>query len=540
MGQAAIGSFDTLNPLSIKGNAAKGLDLVTDRLMARVWDEPFTLYPLIAEKVDVPEDRSSLTVFVNPKARFHDGTPITADDVLFSYETLKAGGRPNMRRIYQLATHVGKLDERTVKFSFGPGHDRETVMIFAMMPVVSKAWWTGKTFDSTTLEIPLGNGPYKVVSIDPGRKITLERVKDYWAADLLPNKGHNNFDRIVYDYFRDDTVAFESFKSGGLNVRREWDVTTWHGGYDFPALKDGRVRQESLRHGRPDRVRAFIFNTRRPPFDDIRVRRALNLAFDFEWVNRSLFHDQYERIASYFPNTNLAATGTPSAAELDLLAPWKDKLSPDIFGPAYAPPRNATPAEKRENLLKADALLKEAGWSVVNGVRMKDGQPFSFEILLDNPNNEKTALAFVRNIERLGIKANIRVLDNAAYLDRLRDYSFDMTLYYWLSTLSPGTEQYLYWSCEAAKQPSRWNYAGVCNPAADALSQNIAKTTTREGLIAHVRALDRILTHGEYMIPLYINAHDYIASWAEIRRPETIPLYGPVLETWWAEPQVRN
>lgn len=509
--QAAIGTFDTLNPYNIKGKAAQGMDLVTDRLMARVWDEPFTMYPMIAEKIDVPADRSSITFYLNPKARFHDGSPITADDVLFTFETLKQYGRPNMRRIYKLVTRADKIGDRSVKFSLGEGYDRETVMILSLMPVLSKAYWTGKNFDETTLTPFLSNGAYKIVSVDPGRKITYERVKDYWAADLLPNKGHYNVDRVVYDYFRDDSVAFEAFKTGDLQLRREWDAGLWRTGYDFPAIKTGKAVHEELKHGRPDRVRAFIFNARREPFKDIKVREALNLLFDFEWVNKNLYNGMYHRIGSYFPNTELASPDNP------------------------AQPVNETPEQKRANMLKADTLLKDAGWVLKNGKRInaKTGKQMTFEIMLDDPSNEKIALSFVRSLKRMGINANIRTLDSAAFLGRLNDYDFDMTLYYWMSTLSPGTEQYLYWSCEAADFPSRWNYAGICDKNIDLLSKSIPAAKTREDLVAKVRALDHALITGTYMIPLYYNPQDFVAYWKPLTHPDTMPLYGTVLETWW-------
>lgn len=507
--QAAIGTFDTLNPYNIKGKAPPGLDLVTDRLMARVWDEPFTMYPLIAEKVDVPDDRSGITFYLNPKARFHDGSSITADDVLFSFETLREFGRPNMRRIYKLATAV-KKDARTVVFSFSKGYDRETIMILAMMPILSKNYWAGKTFDTTTLSPPLGSGPYKIASIDPGRRIVYERVKDYWASNLLPNAGHNNFDQVVYDFYRDDTVAFEAFKSGNLNFRREWDAGLWTSGYDVPAVQDGRIIKDTLPHGRPDRVRAFIFNTRRAPFNDTKVRQALNLAFDFDWVNKNLYHGLYKQISSYFPNTNLAHQSTPPAA-------------PD----------------RRTALKRADDLLKQAGWMIKDGNRVnaKTGKEFDFEITLDDPGNEKVALAFAGNLKRLGITPRVRVLDAAAFRGRLNDYDFDMTLYYWMSTLSPGSEQYLYWSCEAANTPGRWNYAGICAPEIDALSQSIAAAKTRDDLVGRVKKLDARLMKGAYMIPLYYNPNDYVAFWRPLKHPETMPIYGTVIETWWMDPE---
>ncbi len=508
--QAAIGSFDTVNPYNIKGKVAVGMDLVTDRLMVRVWDEPFTMYPMIAQSVDVPEDRSSITFHLDPRARFHDGSPITAADVEFTFNTLKEFGRPNMRRIYKIVTKVEKPDARTIKFTLGPERDRETVMILTLMPVLSKAYWTGKTFDQTTLTPFLSNGAYKIASVDPGRRIVYERVKDYWAADLMPNRGHFNFDRIIYDFYRDDGVAFESFKSGDLNFRREWDAGLWTSGYDFPALKQGKVVKENLKHGRPDRVRGFIFNTRREPFKDIRVRQAFNLLFDFEWMNQSLYHGLYKRINSYYPNTDMAATNT---------------LPPVV---------NGTPEQKRENMRKADALLKDAGWSIKNGVRVnRDGKPLTFEIMLDDPSNEKIALSFVNSLKRMGITPTIRTLDSAAFLGRLNQYDFDMTLYFWMSTLSPGTEQYLYWSCEAAEQPSRWNYAGICDKNIDLLSKSIAAAKTREELVRSVQALDSALMAGSYMIPLYYNPQDFVASWKPLGHPDTMPLYGTVLETWW-------
>lgn len=509
--QAAIGTFDTLNPYNIKGKAPVGMDLVTDRLMARVWDEPFTMYPMIAEKVDVPADRSAITFFLNPKARFHDGSPITTADVNFTFETLREQGRPNMRRIYKLVSKVDMPDARTIKFTLGEGYDRETVMILAMMPVLSKAYWSGKVFDETSLTPFLSNGAYKIATVEAGRRIVYERVRDYWGAGLLPNRGHFNFDKVVYDFYRDDSVAFESFKSGDLNLRREWDAGQWRNGYDFPALKTGKAVQEPLTHGRPDRVRGFIFNTRRAPFDDIRVREAMNLLFDFEWVNQNLYHGLYARINSYFPGTDLAAMDTPP------------------------PVSNKTAAEKRENMKRADALLKEAGWIVKNGVRVneKTGKAMSFEIMLDDPSNEKIALSFVRSLKRMGITPHVRVLDAAAFLGRLNQYDFDMTVYFWMSTLSPGTEQYLYWSCEAAGTPSRWNYAGICDKNIDLLSKSIATAKTREELVGKVRALDTALMKGHYMIPLYYNPRDFVAYWKPLARPETVPLYGMVLETWW-------
>lgn len=537
--QAAIGTFDSLNPYAIKGKAAQGLAYVHDRLMTRVWDEPFTLYAGIAKGAEVAADRSAITFHIDERAKFQDGSPITADDVIFTFETLREYGRPNMRRVYKLVRAVEKRDDHTVHFTLGDGYDRETVMILAIMPVLSKAWWSGRDFDSASLDIPVASGPYKIASVDPGRKIIYERNPDYWAANLPVNRGHYNFDRIVFDYFRDDTVAFESFKAGQLDLRREWDANKWAKGYDLPAVRNGTITVENIAHGRPERVNALIPNTRRAPFDDIRVREALGLALDFGWMNQNLFYGLYQQVNSFYPNSLLAATGEPDDAQRAILEHYKDILPSEIFGPVWQPPASGTPDAMRENIRRADELLKDAGWIVKDGQRVHtaSGKIFTFEIMLGSADDEKLGLAFVRGLKRLGITATLRVLDQAAFIARLNEYDYDMVLYYWLSTLSPGTEQILYWGCEAAKQPARWNYAGICNPAIDAIAAGIANAADYTDLVAHARALDRVLLDGRYMIPLYYPGKDFIARRTSIQRPETTPLYGMVLETWWEKPE---
>ncbi len=525
---SALGTFDTVNPFSIKGKAAEGLDYIYDRLSIRTWDEPFTLYPLIAERFDIAQDRSSLTVHINPKARFHDGSPITAEDVLYSFDTLKNEGRPNMRRVYRLVKHAAKTDSMTVHFDFGDGYDQETPLILAMMPVLSKAYWKDRTFDSTTLDAPLSNGPYRIKTIDPGRKIVYERVPDYWAKDHFARIGHNNFDEIVYDYFRDDMVAFEAFKAGEVDFRREYNIGRWSSGYDFPALTEGRVKKEAIPHSRPERLRSLIFNTRRTPFDNIKVREALDLALDFDWINQNIFYGQYKRITSFYPNSELAATGLPSEKELALLKPWEESLPDTVFGPAQT--QTDAIKDKRTALRKANALLNEAGYPV------QDGKRFSFEILINAPEDEKIVLSYKQALERLGITVSIRVLDTASFRDRLNDYDYDMVLYHWISSLSPGTEQMLYWSCEAANQPARWNYPGICSKAVDSIASGIAQAKTREDLVTHVHALDRILFHSHYVIPLYYAGKDFVAYNTAFQRPENTPIYGTILETWWMTP----
>lgn len=529
--QSALGSFDTLNPFTIKGKAAQGLNLVYDRLMARSWDEAFTLYPLIAQSVEVPEDRSSITFHLNPAAKFSDGSPITTDDVLFSFNILKEKGRPNMRAVYKLVDRIEKPDADSLKFVLGPAHDRETVLIIAMMPILSKAYWADKKFDVTTLSIPVTNGPYKISSVDPGRRIVLERNKDYWAKDLPVNKGLYNFDRITTDYFRDESVALEAFKKGDVGLRIEQDPGRWAKSYQG----SGKINQESLPHGRVERMWGMIFNLRRAPFDDIRVRKALSLMIDYDWINKNIFHGLYKPTNSFYPNSNLSASGTPDEAELALLEPYRSSLPAEVFGTSWEPANTANPAILRENQRKADALLKEAGWIIKDGVRVnsKTGKPFSFEILLGSADDEKIALAFKRSLARLGINITMRTLDAAAFNDRLLSYEYDMTLYFWQNTLSPGTEQKLYWSCQSAKEPGRFNYSGFCHQASDMLAKNIPQVKTREELVANVRALDRILTWEHIAIPLFYSGKDMVASWPQLAHPEKDALYGNTMESWY-------
>jgi ABC-type oligopeptide transport system substrate-binding subunit len=536
---SASGSFDTVNPFSLKGKSAQGLNYTYDRLMGRSWDEPFTLYPLIAARADIPDDRSSLTVFINPDARFQDKSPITPDDVIFSFNTLKEHGRPNMRQVYKLVASVEQVPGNGVKFTLGPVYDRETVMILAMMPVLSKAYWTGKEFDRTTLTPPVTSGPYKITGVDPGRRLVLERDPEYWAKDLPINKGLYNFDRISIDYYRDENIAFEAFKSGNVDIRPDLDPGRWATGYNIPALKSGQIRQEVIKHGRVERMWGFIFNLRRAPFDDVNVRKALSLMIDYDWINQNIFHGQFNATTSFYPNSHLAAVGSPSAAELELLEPYRDSLPPEVFGPAWQPAASGNSTAVREAQKEADALLKSAGWIIKNGKRVnaKTGKPLTFEILLNAPEDEKVALSFKRSLGRLGIDVSLRTLDTAAFRDRLNSFDYDMTLYFWMNSLSPGTEQMLYWGCEAAQQQGRFNFSGICTPASDALAARIPQVDTREDLVTTVRALDRILTWSHIAIPLFYSGKDQVASHKGFARPATVSLYGNTMESWWYAPQ---
>ena len=519
---SAIGTFDTLNPYTIKGQAPPNMNLVYDRLMRRVWDEPFTLYPLIAKSYEIASDRSWIKFTIDERAKFHDGSPITIKDIEFSFQTLREHGRPNMQRIYKLVnnTEISK-DQTEIKFTFAEGYDRETALIVAMMPVLSKAWWAKHEFNATTTDAPLANGPYRIIHSDTGRKITYERVSDYWAKDLLANKGHYNFKSITYDYYRDDTIALEAFKKGDLDIRREWDIGKWNTAY--ADMAKNQVQYNSP-HQRPERTHGFIFNTRRAPFDDINVRKALTLAFDESWVAKNLYHSSFKRIDSIFPNSSLAASQELSVTERTALMPWVESIKPELLEfkgrglytnemlktrDKIAP----SPSNMRKRLKYADQLLSQAGWIVQNGVRIHRDtlSAFSFELLVSTPQEEKIALSYQRNLERLGVALIIRMADSATFQERKNSYNYDSLAFYWQNSLSPGTEQMLYWSCNAAEQQGRFNYAGICNPALDHFAAQISQTHDYETLTLNARLIDRIVFSEHIFIPLFYKNVDYIA-----------------------------
>lgn len=528
---AAIGTFDTLNPYSIKGQAPEYMSLVYDRLMRRVWDEPFTMYPLIAERAEVSDDRSEVTFHINPKARFHDGSPITAHDVMYSFETLKELGRPNMRRIYKLVDKAKIKSKHEIYFHFGEGYDRETVMIFALMPVLSKSWWSAHNFDSTITEIPLLNGPYKIKESETGKKIIYERVEDYWASDLLVNKGHYNFNTITYDYFRDDTIALEAFKKGDLDIRREWDIAKWQSAYDN--LSHDIIRDQ-IPHQRPERAHGFIMNLRRAPFDNINVRKALSLAFDEDWVSGNIYHHQFKRVDSFYPNSALAAPSIFEEHTLSMAQKFADTLPSDF----YVPDALTQKKSYRDRLQTASQLLEDAGWIVKDGKRVqKDtSSPLTFKLIVSTPQEEKIALTYKRSLKRLGIDLSIRMLDSATFQERKMNYDYDMISFYWQNSLSPGTEQMLYWSCASAKKTAQFNFSGICNPALDHFSSSIANAQTYDELLSYAHIIDRILYSSYIMVPLFYNGADYIAYNKNIHHPEKPPLYGAVVETWWSNP----
>lgn len=530
------GTFDNLNPYIVKGQPPDGIGLPFESLLAPSADEPFSMYGLIAESIDTPADRSWATYVIRKEARWHDGQPITPEDVIFSLDVLRAKGAPNYRFYYAGVDKAEKVGPRAVKFTFKPGDNRELPLIVGEMPILPKHYWQGKTFENTTLEPPLGSGPYKVGAFEPGRFIVYERVRDYWAKDLPVHKGQYNFDRIRYDFYRDATVALEALKAGEFDFREENEAKKWATAYDdWPALKDGRARKVRLDNHLPAGMQSYATNLRRPLFADARVRQALAYAFDFEWTNANLFYGQYRRTESYFANSELAATGLPGPDELAVLEPLRAQLPPEVFTTPYHAPRTTPEQGIRPNLRIAMKLLEEAGWQVVDGKLVKDGQPFRFEILLSSAAFERVSLPFVRNLARLGIEARVRTVDTTQYVNRVRAFDFDMIVMSWGESLSPGNEQAMFWTSAAADQPGSRNVGGIRNPAVDRLVDLVIGAPDRRQLVARTRALDRVLLWNHYVIPQWHLGSNRLAYWDKFGMPATVPMKGYQIYAWWAK-----
>jgi len=530
----SYGSFDNLNRVAFKGSKAAGLGYVNDTLMRRVWDEAFTMYGLIAEYVEMPEDRSSITFYLNPKATFHDGSPITRDDVLFSLETFQTKGTPNQKKTYGKVISTEMIGDNGIKMTFVDNEDKELPLIVAgFLPIIPKKFYSNIDVTKTFLDIPLGSGPYAIDNVDPGRQITYTRVENYWAKDLPVNKGLYNFDKIIYDYYKDSNVLVEAFKVNEYDFRREYNVKRWLSEYNFKAVQSGEVVLEEMNNDRPVGMNGLVLNTRKEIFNNRKVRLALSYAYDHEWINKTIYQNAYVRTDSYFDNSPLASSGLPSEQELELLNPWKDQLPKEIFTENFVPPSTDGSGNDRTNLLKAKNILEQEGWIIENGKLTKNGKEFTFEFLIVSPSDEKIALAYQSNLKKLGITMEVRTVDSSQYQARLLNYDFDMIKRYWGVSLSPGNEQQFYWGSEVGKKDGSRNYAGIDSPVVDALIKNLINATDREELTTAIHALDRVLLWGHYVVPLYHSNKDRIAYWNFFEYPDKIPLYGIVIESWW-------
>jgi microcin C transport system substrate-binding protein len=530
-------SFDTFNPFVLKGVPAAGAGLLFDSLTVRAEDEPETAYGLIAESMEMPKDRTWVIYHLRPQARFNDGTPITADDVLWTFNTLREKGRPLFRVYYGDVVKAETTDDHSVKFSFKNGENRELAQILGEMPVLSKAYFATHEFERASLEAPLGSGPYVVDGYEPGRTVTYRRVENFWGKDLPVNRGRHNFDVIKYIYYRDRSASLEGFKAGDYDRRLEYTARDWTEGYDSPAFRAGLYKKEVTPRGGVRPLQGFAYNTRRPIFGDRRVREALGYALDFEWTNKTFFYGLYERSNSYFGNSELAATGLPEDGELKILEGYRGKIPDEVFTKVYEPPKSDGSGNIRENLRKALDLLKQAGWSVKDGrlANDKTGEPFRFEILLTADSSfTRITQPFVENLKRIGIAASIRGVDDAQYTQRLQNFDFDMTIVAMGQSLSPGNEQRDYWTSGAAETPDSQNLMGVRDPVVDDLVEKLIGAPDRQTLIAYTRALDRALLWGFYIIPQWYDGNQRLASWDKFSRPAMPPKYGSAInDTWW-------
>ncbi len=533
--QAAIGTFDTFNDFILKGVSAAGIGLIYDTLMAKAEDEPFSQYGLIAEKVKVADDKASVIFYLNPQARFHDGHKITAADVVFTFNLLINEGQPMYKRYYSEVTGVTALDESRVEFTFKDGSNAELPLIVGQLVVLPQHFWQDKDFNNADLTVPLGSGAYRVKSFVPGKTVSYERVPDYWAVDLPVNRGLNNFGTLIFDYYRDATVALEAFKSGEYDFRHENVSKNWATLYKGPQFRDGRIIKKEISHEIPQGMQGFVFNTRREFFKDSRVREALIYAFDFEWSNKNLFYGQYKRSESYFSNSELAASGPPTQAEIEILKPFADQLPAEVFKDSYHLPTTNGRGNNRQNLRRAAALLKSAGWTIKQKKLVnKDGRQFHIEILLTAPAFERIVLPYKKNLSRLGIATDVRVVDTAQYLNRVRKFDFDMVVWSFGQSLSPGNEQRYYWHSEVADIPGSRNLAAIKDPVVDALVEKVIHAKDRETLVNYTRALDRVLQWGFYVLPHWHISTFRIAYWNKFAQPKILPKYGLGLMTWWA------
>ena len=538
--QSVLGAFDSLNPLIVKGLAVQQIrGFVIESLMARGNDEPFTLYGLLADSIDTDDARTYVIFHLNPLARFADGHPVRAEDVLFSWQLLRDKGRPNHRQYYSKVVKAEALDDSTIRFDFGGVRDRELPLILGLMPILPKHAVNAATFEDTSLTPPLGSGPYRVTAVKPGTSVTLTRDPNYWGKDLPVNRGLWNFDEIRLDFYREANGQFEAFKRGLYDFRVETEPLRWHEGYSFPAARNGQLIRETIKTGLPKPSEFLVFNTRRPIFADIRVRQALTLLFDFEWINRNYFFGLYSRAGGFFAGSELSAyTRAADNRERSLLQPFASAVRPDILDGTYRLPVTDGSGRDRKALRAALTLLSQAGY-VLDGTVLRNRStkaPLAFEILVTTRDQERIALTYARDLKRAGIDVSVRSVDAVQFDQRRLNFDFDMIQNRWDQSLSPGNEQSFYWGSEAADIPGTRNYMGAKNPAIDAMIAAMLEARDRPDFVDAVRALDRVLMSGFYAIPVYNVQEQWIARWNRIERPAATALTGYLPETWWQRP----
>jgi microcin C transport system substrate-binding protein len=547
IGVAALQTFNSFNPFILRDDAAQGLINMVwvatgpglfDTLMSPALDEPDTVYGLVAHSAEVTDDKRSVTFYLRPEAKFRDGSPLTADDVIFSFEKLRDPAKAHPAYASQLrdVAKAEALDAHTIRFSFTGDNLRDLPLVVASLPIVSKAYYADRDFYKPGLDQPMGSGPYEIGSYNAGVSITYKRRPDYWAANLPVNKGRFNFDEIRYEYYRDRTAGMEAFKAGAYDLREEFTSKTWALEYNFPAVNDGRVVKAELPDGSPSGTQGFWFNTRRGQFADPKVRKALVYAFDFEWINKNLFYGLYQRTHSYFTNTDMEAKGKPSEAELKILEPFKDKLPPEVFGEVFVPPVSDGTGRDRTMLREAKKLLAEAGWSInQTGVLVNaKGEPLRIEFLLDEPGLEKVINFYSEKLRALGVQASTRNIDAAQMQIRQKEFDFDMDTVRFSLSPTPGPEIRLYWSSEAAKTKGSNNFPGIADPVVDALLDKILQAKSRNELRDTAMALDRVLRAGHYWVPHWYKAKHTIAYWDRYSRPAIKPKFDRgILDTWW-------
>ncbi|MEZ5690061.1 MAG: extracellular solute-binding protein [Rickettsiales bacterium] len=529
------GTFDNLNPFLLKGVKAPAIDIIFDTLMVASKDEPQTMYGLIAQTVDVADDNSYAEFVLNNKARFRDGSQIVADDVVFSFNSLVEKGSPVYKIMFAGVKEVKKIADDKVRFVFSDTQNKELPVLVASLPILSKKYYQKVDFEKTTLDSPLGSGAYKVKNVEQGKSITYERVEDYWAKDLPVNKGQYNFDIIRYDMYRDENVSLEALKAGAYDFRREYIARNWATAYDAPAIKDGRIIKKEIPDNTPQGMQAFVFNTRHDKFSDRRVREAIGLSLDYEWVNKTIFYGAYVRNKSFFENTEFESQGVPKEKELELLEPFKNKLPPDLFTKPFANPATDGSGNARKNLVKAKELLEQAGWTVKDGKRVNSkGELLTIEVMLRQPTMERVIAPMKKNLERLGIDTKIRMVDDAQYQKRLDESDFDIVSI-WINRgiFFPGNEQVSLWHSTQADIKGSNNLAGLKNKVVDSLLDNLISAKDKESFVAYGRALDRVLLWEHVVIPHWHSNSYRVAYWDKFAMPKITPKYDMGFFTWW-------